>query len=80
MLPFCASPIGPVLRQVSRRNVVKWEPGSFQEINNSARNPGEAPCRTNDFRPRRNPSPSEVPGDVAGITQDEPHDCREQEL
>jgi hypothetical protein len=45
MLPYCAFPIGKVLRQVSRRNVVKWQPDSFQEMNNSARNPGEGRCR-----------------------------------
>jgi hypothetical protein len=45
MLPYCASPIGKILRQVSRRNVVKWQPDSFQEMNNSARNPGESRCR-----------------------------------
>ena len=38
MPPFCASPFGKVLRQVSRRSVVKWQPGSFQEMNNSDRN------------------------------------------
>jgi len=42
MLPFRAFLILKVLRQVSRRYVVKWQPGSFQEMNNSARNPSRA--------------------------------------
>jgi hypothetical protein len=79
MLPFCASPFGKILRQVSRRNVVKWQPGSFQEMNNSARNPG-GPLPHKRFSAEEKPFSIRSPGDVAGITQDEPSDCREQGL
>ena len=76
MLPFCASPIGKVLRQVSRRNVVKWQPDSFQEMNNSARTPAKPPAAQTIFG-RGETLLIRSSGDVAGITQDEPHDCRE---